>query len=98
MLLTHWPPQPQQNPLSTLKRKTSSSVMDGLQKKEKKEVVSHGYRGLGGGRDGGGSLYACWTMPGGVGRMSGVAGALPERILKTLMIHNHSTFQVRRSG
>ena len=32
MLLTHWPPQPQQDPHSTLKRKTSSSVMDGLQK------------------------------------------------------------------
>ena len=25
MLLTHWPPQPQQNPLSTMKRKSSSS-------------------------------------------------------------------------
>ena len=35
----HWPPQPQQNPLSTLKRKTSSSVMDGLQKKKKKMYI-----------------------------------------------------------
>ena len=35
-------------------------------------VVSHGYGGLGGGRDGGGGWYACGTC-----RMSGDAGALP---------------------
>ena len=26
-------------------------------------VVSHGYVGLGGGRDGGGGWYACWMKP-----------------------------------
>ena len=41
MLLTHWPPQPQQDPHSTLKRKTSSSVMDGLQKKKKDIVLAY---------------------------------------------------------
>ena len=41
MLLTHWPPQPQQDPHSTLKRKTSSSVMDGLQKKKKDLVLAY---------------------------------------------------------
>ena len=40
-------------------------------------VVSHGYGGLGGGRDGCGGWYACGTRPG-VGRMSGDAGARPE--------------------
>ena len=37
MLLTNWPPQPQQKPLSTLKRKSLSSVMDGLQRRRKKK-------------------------------------------------------------
>ena len=41
-------------------------------------VVSHGYVGLGGGRDGGGGWSACETKPSRVGRMSGDAGALPE--------------------
>ena len=43
-------------------------------------VVSHSYGGLGG-RAGGGGLYSCGTKPGGgggVSRMSGKAGALPE--------------------
>ena len=29
-------------------------------------VVSHGYGGLGGGRDGGGGWYSCGTKPGGL--------------------------------
>ena len=36
MLLTHWPPQPQLDPLSTLKRKSLSSVMDGLQRRRRR--------------------------------------------------------------
>ena len=40
-------------------------------------VVSHGYDGLGRGRDERGLWYACGTNPGG-GRMSEDAGALPE--------------------
>ena len=35
MLITHWPPQPQQNPLSTLKRKSSLSVMGGLKRRRR---------------------------------------------------------------
>ena len=38
-------------------------------------VISHGYGGLCGDRDGGGGWYACGTN--GVGCMSGDAGALP---------------------
>ena len=38
----------------------------------------HGDGGLGGGMDGGGGWYVCVTKPGGVGWMSGDAGALPE--------------------
>ena len=41
-------------------------------------VVSHGYGGLGCGRDGGSGLYACRTKPKEVGRMSGDGGTLPE--------------------
>ena len=41
-------------------------------------VVIHGYGGLGGCTVGGGGWYACMTMPRGVGRMSGDAGAFPE--------------------
>ena len=40
-------------------------------------VVSHGYVGLGGGRDGDGGWHACGTKPG-VDRMSGDARALPK--------------------
>ena len=43
-------------------------------------VVSHGYGGFGGGRDGGGGLYACGTKHKGAGRISGNAGALSEVI------------------
>ena len=34
MLLTHWPPQPQYDRLTTLKRKSLYSTMDGLQRRE----------------------------------------------------------------
>ena len=40
-------------------------------------IVSHGYGGLGGSRDGGGGWYACWTMLGRVFCISGDDGALP---------------------
>ena len=41
-------------------------------------VVSHGYGGLCGGRDGGGGWYACGTKPRGFCRMPGDAGAFPK--------------------
>ena len=47
-------------------------------------VVSHytrlvvSYGGLDGSRDGGGGWYACKTRPGGIGRMLGDVGALPD--------------------
>ena len=41
-------------------------------------VDSHGYGGLGRGRDGGGGWCLCWTGSGGFGCMSGDVGALPE--------------------
>ena len=62
-------------------------------------VVSHSYGVLGGGKDGGGGGWqACWTKPGGVGRMSGDVSALPECDVKTLMKPDHTAFKVRCSG
>ena len=48
-------------------------------------AISHSYGWLGGGRDGGGGWYVCRTKPGGIGRMSGDARALPECKVKTLI-------------
>ena len=51
--------------------------------------------GFGGGRDGGGSWYACVTKPGG----GGVAcREMPKHFGDTLMTPDHTTFQVRSSG
>ena len=41
-------------------------------------VVSHGYGGLGGGRDGGGGWYVCDTKPRFAVRMSRDAGAFTD--------------------
>ena len=57
-------------------------------------AVSHSYDGLGGERDGGGGWQACGAKPGGVGHMSGDARALPDSKVKTLMIPDHTTFQM----
>ena len=57
-------------------------------------VVSHGYGGVGGGRDGGGMHgKARW-----VGRMSAGAEAFTECVVKTLMTPDHASFQVCSSG
>ena len=61
-------------------------------------VISHGYGGLNGGRVGGGGWHACGMKPGGVGRESGDAGALPEYEVKTLVTPDHTAIQVRSSG
>ena len=61
-------------------------------------VVSHSYGGLCAGMDGDGGYQAYGTKPGGVGRMSGDTGAHPECEVKTLMIIDHTAFQVRSSG
>ena len=53
-------------------------------------VVSHSYGGLSGDRDGGDGSYVCGTKPGGVGGMSGDAGALSECEVKTLITPDHT--------
>ena len=40
-------------------------------------VVSHGYGGVGGGRNGGGGRFVCGSQSWGIRRMSGDAGSLP---------------------
>ena len=60
-------------------------------------VVSRGYGGLGGGRDGGGGWYACGTTSGGwsyVGKCLSTSRVRSD----TLMILDHATVQVRSSG
>ena len=56
-------------------------------------MVSHGYGGLGGGRD---DMHAGEVM--GVGRMLGDAGALPVCEVKILMTSDHTAVQVHISG
>ena len=58
-------------------------------------VVSHGYYGLGGGRDGGGGLHACGTKP------WVACQEMPEHFLcvsDILMTPDHTAIQVRSSG
>ena len=56
-------------------------------------VVGHGCGGLDGGRDRGDSWQACGTK----GRVSGVAGALLECEVNTLITSDRTTIQVRSS-
>ena len=85
---------------STLKRKSSSSVMDGLQRREGEEkmcmvvMAMVGWVGAGielvFGKHAGQSQVH--------GRMSGDAGAFPECVGYTLMTPDRTTIQVRSSG
>ena len=60
-------------------------------------VVSHDYSGFGGGRDGGGGLYACGTKPTdcpNVGRCQSTSQVRSD----TLMTPDHTALQVRSSA
>ena len=60
-------------------------------------VISYGYGGFGGGRDGGGGwLHAGQSQ--GVGCMSGDAGAFPECDVKPLMTLDHTAVLIGSSG
>ena len=61
-------------------------------------TIGHSYGGLGGGRDESACWQTCGTKPGGIGRMEGDAKALPECDVETLMIPDHTAFQVHSFG
>ena len=60
-------------------------------------IVSHGYGGLGGGKDEGGGWYACGIKPWGwtnVGRCRSISRVRGDKLMKT----DHTAVQVRSSG